>query len=111
MEEITKEEYDTNECYDWDCDTLKDYIYTNPDTSGDGPLFSMSTFWEVGDSTTGFTGVNVWENCTDFDNTADTYGIVVGSSTYYGPENCTTLLQNEAEDDLTNEAGDNLETE
>jgi surface protein len=84
MQEITKEEYDTNECYNWEYDTLRNYIYTNPDTSGDGLLYSMATFWEAGGSVSGFTGVNVWENCTDFYNTASTYGIITGSSTYYG---------------------------
>jgi hypothetical protein len=88
MVEITKEEYDLNDCYDWDCDTLKEWIYTNLDP--DALLFSMATFWEAGDEVSGFTGVNVWENCTDFDITADTYGIITYDSQLLGPPNCPT---------------------
>jgi hypothetical protein len=109
MTEITKEEYDLNDCYDWSCDTLREWIYINLDP--DALLFSMSTFWEAGGNITGFTGVNVWENCTDFYNTADTYGIITYDSQLLGAPDCETFLQNEAGDDLQNEAGDNLLTE
>jgi hypothetical protein len=90
MVEITKEEYEADYCYDWTCDLLRNWIYSHPDTSGDGPLFSMATFWDAGGSTTGFTGVNVWENCSGFTATKDAYGIITYDSQLLGPPICPT---------------------
>ena len=90
MVEISKEEYESNYCYDWNCDTLKQWIYTHPDSTGNGPLFSMATFWEAGGSTTGFTGVNVWENCSGFTATKNAYGIITYDSQLLGPPICPT---------------------
>jgi|688.fasta_scaffold90916_2 hypothetical protein len=88
MMEISKEEYEANYCYDWNCDTLKQWIYINLDP--DALLFSMATFWEAGGNITGFTGVNVWENCSGFTATKDAYGIITYDSQLLGPPICPT---------------------
>jgi hypothetical protein len=66
-------------------DTLLNYIYTNPN----GLQYSIPSFWDAGGTLTGSTGVNVWNNCNEFEITSDTYGIVTGNSNNYGPINPT----------------------
>jgi len=84
MNEITENEYVSGSCYDSTCDTMLNYIYNNPN----GLQLSLTGFWEAGGTITGSTGVNVWENCSDFYSTAAAYGIVTGSSTTYGTNIC-----------------------
>ena len=85
MKEITKEEYDSIECLNFNCDTLINHTYTNPN----GLLYGLATFWQSNTSlSTGYTGVNVWENCSSFFSDASTYNILTGSSTYYGYTAC-----------------------
>jgi len=80
MNEITQTEYETGGCYDSSCDTLLTYFYNTPNLL----QYSLTGFWDAGGTTTGSTGVNVWQSCSDFYTTATTYGIVTGSSTTYG---------------------------
>ena len=86
MYEVTKEQYDSTICASSDCgDTLLTYIIDN------GGLFSsanMPTFW-VNSGTT-ITGINVFNNCTEFNSTASTYGILTGTSTNHGGSLCPT---------------------
>ena len=71
MYEITKDEYDNGGCIDFVNDPfLYGLIYNSPDATN-SPLYALASFWE----SSGYTGVNVWESCEDFENTADTYGI------------------------------------
>jgi hypothetical protein len=86
MNEITENEYLTGGCYESSCDTLLNYIYGNVN----GLQFSLTGFWEAGGFTTGSTGVNVWNNCDDFNTTRINYGIVTGSSTTFGTNICLT---------------------
>jgi hypothetical protein len=82
MNEITEDEYNTTGCDDFSCDTLIDYLYS--ELSGEVYLFG--SFWNNSGYTN--TGVNVWNNCTDFTSTKNTYGINLGSSTRFGPNSC-----------------------
>jgi len=84
MTEINETEYLSGSCVDASCDTLLNYI------KQDQARFvgSLRGFWEAGGNVTGSTGVNVWNNCTDFNTTRSTYGIITGSSTTYGPKLC-----------------------
>jgi len=84
MYEIDENTYNTATCNDWNCDTLRNFIYQATGTTS--PIYSLSTFWENSGSTK--TGVNVWNSCTDFYSTATTYGIRTQSSTYYGTIDC-----------------------
>jgi hypothetical protein len=71
MYEITKDDYDNGGCSVFTNDPfLYGLIYNSPDPTN-GPLYALAPFWE----SSGYTGVNVWESCDDFNNTADTYGI------------------------------------
>jgi hypothetical protein len=80
MNEITQSDFETGTCYDSSYDTMLNYIYANPN----GLQYSLTGFWDAGGTTTGSTGVNVWNNCSGFTATASAYGIVTGSSTTYG---------------------------
>jgi hypothetical protein len=78
MYEVSQTTYDSSGI-DWQYDTMMDYIYSN----SLGPfLFNMPTFWLNSGAT--FTGINVWDNCTQFNTTRTTYGLLTGSSTYHG---------------------------
>ena len=85
MTEITKTDYESNVCYDWTCDTLRNFIYAATGTTS--PLYSMATFWESR-TYTGYTGTNVFENCADFYSGATAYDIRTGSSVNYGTNLC-----------------------
>jgi len=82
MMEITENEYNTGGCIDFSLDPCIQYVY---ETLVDGLSYTFIGFWNAGGSTTGYTGVNVWENCADFYNDATTYGIPTGTTTTYGP--------------------------
>jgi hypothetical protein len=84
MYEVTKYNYDNSSCQDWTCDTMTNYIWEN----GPFSVFYMPSFWINSGSTK--TGINVWNNCTDFYSTASTYGILTGSSVYHGTTACGT---------------------
>jgi hypothetical protein len=86
MYEITESQYNSGSCSNWISDTLITYMYQA--TGVTNPLYSIATFWENSGSTR--TGMNVWNNCTDFNTDATTYGIRVGSSTTYGPPSIPT---------------------
>lgn len=77
--EVSKQEYDASGL-DWSNDSLHNHIY-NDETNG--PFqYSMPTFWLNSGSTQ--TGTNLFTNCAAFASAASTYGITVGSSTYFG---------------------------
>lgn len=77
--EVSKQEYDTTNCKDWVCDSLRNEIYS----IANGPFdFNMPTFWTNSGAT--FTGVNLFNNPTDLQTTISTYGILTGDSTFYG---------------------------
>jgi hypothetical protein len=84
MNEITQTEFESGSCYNSSCDTMLNYIYNNPN----GLQLSLTSFWDAGGRITGSTGLNVWENCSAFNTTRSTYGIVTGSSTTYGTNIC-----------------------
>jgi len=84
MNEITQTDFESGSCYDSSCDTMLNYIYANPN----GLQLSLTGFWDAGGTITGSTGVNVWDNCSGFNSTKNTYGIITGSSTTYGPKLC-----------------------
>jgi len=63
---------------------MLNYIYNNPN----GLQYSLTGFWDAGGNITGSTGVNVFNNCTQFNSVRSTYGIITGSSTTYGPKLC-----------------------
>jgi hypothetical protein len=86
MNEITENEYLSGSCYDSSCDTMLNYIYNNPN----GLQLSLAGFWDAGGTITGSTGVNVFNNCTQFNSVRSTYGIITGSSTTYGTNICVT---------------------
>ena len=83
MNEITEDEYNSSGCYDfYTCDTLMDYLYSEIS----GEVYMFGAFWNNSGQTQ--TGINVWNNCTDFTTTKNTYGITVGSSTRFGASPC-----------------------
>ena len=77
MYEVDETTYNTTGI-NWTTDTLRNYIYSEA-----GAPFgtAMPTIWNNSDVTTN--GINLFENCTDFDFAAAGYGIAVGSSTYH----------------------------
>lgn len=85
MFEVTKFAYDNSTCEDWSCDTMTNYIWSQ---NGAFSVFYMPSFWVNSGSTK--TGINVWNNCTDFNTTRTTYGILTGSSIYHGVTDCGT---------------------
>ena len=82
MQEISSSSFATGSCYNYTCDTMMNYVYSNPN----GLQYSLAGFWTNSGNTK--TGVNVWENCTDFNTTRSTYGIRTGSSITYGTNIC-----------------------
>lgn len=82
MQEISEYDFNSGSCVDSSCDTMLNYIYNNPN----GLNLSLVGFWSNSGSTN--TGFNVFENCTQFNTTKTTYGIITGSSTTYGPKLC-----------------------
>jgi hypothetical protein len=79
MTEITEQEYNTTICKDWSCDSLHNNIYSLTN----GPFdFSMPTYWTNSGATNN--GVNLFNNTSDFSTTVSTYGILTGSSIFYG---------------------------
>jgi hypothetical protein len=68
----------------WECDCFHQQIYSNPY----GPFQeNMPTFW----STASTTGINLFATCAAFETARTTYGIALGSSTYFGSYCCPTL--------------------
>ena len=79
MYEVDEATYNTSGI-DWDSDTLHNHIY---DDEIGGPFqYSMPTFWLNSGSTR--QGSNLFTNCDNFYSTASTWGILTGSSTYFG---------------------------
>jgi hypothetical protein len=82
--EISADDYVSSSATSWDCDTLHNYIYN---TEQYGPFqYSMPTFWL--NSTSTQTGTNLFADCASFATAASTYGILTGSSTYFGTTLC-----------------------
>jgi hypothetical protein len=82
MQEITENEYISGSCSVSTCDTMLNYIYNNPN----GLNYSLASFWE--NASGSFKGTNLWSNCSGFNSTKTSYGIITGSSTTYGPKLC-----------------------
>ena len=84
--EVSADDYNSSSAISWDCDTLHNYIYN---TESFGPFqYSMPTFWLNSGSTQ--TGTNLFGDCSDFASAVSTYGILTGSSTYFGSNLCPT---------------------
>ena len=79
MNEISQTDYVSGSCIESSEDTMLEYIYNNPN----GLNYSLVGFWENSGNT--FTGANVFESCSQFNTIKNTYGIITGSSTTYGP--------------------------
>jgi hypothetical protein len=84
MQEISETDYVGGSCYNSSCDTMLNYIYTNPN----GLNYSLASFWENIAGT--FKGTNLWSNCAGFNATNSTYVIRTGSSITYGVNTCPT---------------------
>ena len=82
MEEITESEYNSATCYDSSCDTMLNYIYSNPN----GLNYSLASFWENIAAT--YKGTNLWSDCDEFYATNSTYVLRTGSSINYGTNIC-----------------------
>jgi uncharacterized delta-60 repeat protein len=79
MYEVSQDDYNNDGCIDWTYDPVRNYVYSY--TGSAYPQYCLATFWE----STGYTGANVFADCATFSGVASTYGIRVGSSTYFGP--------------------------
>jgi uncharacterized delta-60 repeat protein len=97
ISEITKDEYDNGGCYDISCDTLIDYVwnFVNPSFPNIEYAFGfgLPSFWISGDGE--YEGLNLWRNCSDFNTTSTTYGILTGSSINHGEPTCDNDCFNE----------------
>jgi hypothetical protein len=82
MQEISETDYVGGSCYNSSCDTMLNYIYTNPN----GLNYSLASFWENTAGT--FKGTNLWSNCAGFNATNSAYVIRTGSSITYGVNTC-----------------------
>jgi hypothetical protein len=84
ISEITENEYDNSGYLDWTTDTMLAHVwnYVNPVFPNTVYAFGLGlpSFWNG----SGYTGLNLFTNCTEFYNTATTYGIITGSSDNYG---------------------------
>lgn len=85
MMEISESDYNTSSCPDFSCDPMMQHFYNSETTP---LLFALATFWQGSKSGTQWTGTNVFENCSAFNSIATTYGILTGSSVYYGYNSC-----------------------
>jgi hypothetical protein len=87
MNEISESEYENSGYINWTSDTMLEHVwnYVNPSFPNTVYAFGLGlpAFWlsDIDSST----GLNVFTDCDEFDNTATTYGILTGSSIYYGP--------------------------
>jgi len=91
ISEITENEYYNSGYVDWTTDTMLAHIwnYVNPSFPNTVYAFGLGlpSFWINDDGT--YTGLNLFTDCTEFYNTATTYGIITGSSNNYGSCNTT----------------------
>ena len=85
IEEITQTEYENvvDGCYDWTCDTLRNYAYTGNTTPFNTRIRSL---WS--NSTNNKQGLNLFTSCSEFTTIATGNSINVGSSTYFGYNLC-----------------------
>ena len=86
INEITESEYQNSGYINWTGDTMLEHVwnYVNPSFPNTTYAFGLSlpSFW-INDAGT-YTGLNLFTNCAEFNSTATTYGILTGSSQYYG---------------------------
>ena len=86
MSEITKEEYETSGYYSWEYDTMLQHVwnYVNPSFPNQSYAFGLGlpAFWNSDDGE--YDGLNLFTGCTQFNSYASAYGILTGSSIYYG---------------------------
>lgn len=85
--EISQDQYNNSSSVaNWNCDALRNHIYNDEQY---GPFqYSMPTFWLNSGSTQ--TGTNLFTDCASFASAVSTYGILTGSSTYFGTSLCPT---------------------
>ena len=70
--EVNETDYTNGSCLDWTNDEIRNYLYE----SDDNLLYGITTFWKNSGSTK--TGINVWNNCADFNYVASNNGIIRG---------------------------------
>jgi hypothetical protein len=91
ISEITESEYNNSGYLDWTTDTMLAHVwnYVNPSFPNTVYAFGLGlpSFW-INDAGT-YTGLNLFTDCAEFNSTATTYGILTGSSIYYGACNTT----------------------
>ena len=91
ISEITESEYNNSGYLDWTTDTMLDHVwnYVNPVFPNTVYAFGLGlpSFWINSGGT--YTGLNLFTDCAEFNSTATTYGILTGSSIYYGACNTT----------------------
>ena len=77
--EITENQYNTSGYIDWKLDTMSQHLwYANPDN----PFgLAMPTYWLNSTSTT--EGLNLWDTCSGFTHSKDTYDILTEDSKHY----------------------------
>ena len=104
--EISQDEYENGNAFDWTCDTMHNYIWNRPY----GPYGNlMPTFWLNGAKTQ--TGLNLFIDCDDCQNYIDIYSIVTGSSINHGERICGKIIQTEAVEDIQTQNNDNITTQ
>jgi hypothetical protein len=92
MYEISKDDYNTSTCLNWDCDTLHNFIYSYISTQSFS--YFIPGFWfssginDLPPAANTKQGLNVYANCSAFASAATTYGITTGSSIYHGSNLC-----------------------
>jgi len=104
--EISQDEYENGDAFDWTCDTMHNYIWSQYE----GPYGNlMPSFWINTAATQ--TGLNLFIDCADCANAISTYSITTGSSINHGERICGKIIQTEAVEDIQTQNNDNITTQ
>jgi hypothetical protein len=104
--EISTDEYENGDAFDWTCDPMHNYIWSQPN----GPYGDlMPTYWLNSDES--YTGLNLFIDCASCQDYIDAYGIVTGSSINHGERICGKIIQTEAVEDIQTQNNDNITTQ